>query len=324
MSIQRNVVAAYFHARMAYDPRFGYTQGAGRWGGSEWEIWECNGVEGFFNIGDRDCSSSVIDCWQEALRGSSYEGALAGATYTGNMRQVFVDSGLFVWHPMGEGYIAQKGDIYLNEINHTAMCQSSNPDILTEAVGNEWGGIVGGEVGDQTGGEFIERRYYDFPWDGILAYNHKADDNPKPKQEAGEPVNNAGMWYRMHVQDLGWLDPVHDGQTAGTTGYGLRGEALKITPPKGMTLDVKAHIQDKGWKIYKRVGNGYDPVIGTVGEALRLEGLEISVVDNPENLKVSYRCHIANYGWTGWVKEGFACGTVGCSLAIEAIEIKAE
>lgn len=172
-------VAAYFHKRMAEDDRFGYTQGGGRWGSGPMEAWEHDGVTGWFKVGDRDCSSSVCDCWQEALRGSAYEGALDGATYTGNMRAAFVGSGLFTWHPRGDGYIAQRGDVYLNEGQHTALCQSAVPDMLTEALSNEWGGIVGGQVGDQTGNEFVYRGFWEFPWDGTLAYNHKADDAPK-------------------------------------------------------------------------------------------------------------------------------------------------
>lgn len=182
-------VAAYFHARMAVDDRIGYTQGDGRWGTGPLEYWECDGVTGQFLVGDRDCSSSVIDCWSEALRGSAWEGALSGATYTGNMKWTFVNSGLFDWHPMGDGYIAQKGDVYLNETHHTAMCQNAVPDTLSEALGNEWGGIIGGQVGDQTGWEFVtDKPYYDFPWDGILAYNHKADTEEAPKSWT------LGMW----------------------------------------------------------------------------------------------------------------------------------
>lgn len=199
----RAEVAAYFHARMAIDDRFGYSQGDGRWGSGPLEYWECNGVTGQFLIGDRDCSSSVIDCWSEALRGSKWEGALSGATYTGNMKWTFVNSGLFDWHPMSDGYIAQKGDVYLNETHHTAMCQNAIPDTLSEASINEWGGIVGGQVGDQTGREFItDRPYYDFPWDGILAYNHKADVDEAPKSW---PLimwsSNGGVNQRFAIED---------------------------------------------------------------------------------------------------------------------------
>ena len=321
MTVNRAEVAAYFHARMAHDDRFGYTQGPGRWGSLGTEEWELNGVKGLFVVGDRDCSSSVCDCWQEALRGSSFEGALAGATYTGNMRMVFVGSGLFDWHPTGDGYIPQKGDVLLNEEYHTAMAQS--PDVLTEAVGNEWGGNVGGEVGDQTGGEFIENAMY-WRWDGILAYNHKADEEP-PRQQPGEPVNDSQLWYRAHVMNLGWLDAVRDGQECGTVGHALRMEALKITPPKGMRLNVKTHIQDEGWRTYVGVEKGgYDPEMGTTGKAQRLECIEIDVTENPKRLKVFYRVHIADFGWTDWIPEGYAAGTVGCGKAIEAIQIVAE
>lgn len=169
--------AASFHARQCDDPRFGYTQGSGRWGdASNLETWEAGGVTGTFAVGDRDCSSSVIDCWREALRGSDYEGALDGATYTGNMRSVFTASGLFDWHPMGDGYVAKRGDVYLNEASHTAMCQSAVPDTLSEFSINELGTITGGQVGDQTGSESRIGAYYDFPWDGVLSYNGKADE----------------------------------------------------------------------------------------------------------------------------------------------------
>ena len=76
---------------------------------------------------------------------------------------------------MGDGYIAQRGDVYLNEGKHTAMCISAVPDMLAEFNINEKGTITGGQVGDQTGREGLRRAYYDFPWDGILAYNGKAD-----------------------------------------------------------------------------------------------------------------------------------------------------
>ena len=126
--------------------------------------------------GDRDCSSAVIECWRAALRGTPYEGALDGATYTGNMRAAFTRSGLFEWQPMT--YVAQRGDVYLNEGAHTAMCVSAVPDMLAEFSINEHGGITGGAVGDQTGRESWVHAYYDYPWDGILRYVGPADMTP--------------------------------------------------------------------------------------------------------------------------------------------------
>lgn len=165
-------VAATLHHHLCTHDWHGYTQGQ-RWGDGEGV---CNvTVDGrTYSVeqGDRDCSSSVIECWRVALEGTPYEGRLNGATYTGNMRSVFVASGLFEWKPMS--FIAQRGDIYLNEVNHTAMCQTPNPDVLSEFSIAE-NGTIYGKVGDQTGWESHVKAYYDYPWDGILHYNGKAD-----------------------------------------------------------------------------------------------------------------------------------------------------
>lgn len=185
-------VAAILHKHLCTHSWHGYTQGAGRWGDGE-GVCRINidGRSYTVNQGDRDCSSSVIECWRAAIAGTPYAGKLDAATYTGNMREVFVKSGLFTWHPMGDGYIAQPGDIYLNEVNHTAMCQTAIPDVLSEFLIDENGQIIGGAVGDQTGRESVVREYYDFPWDGILAYNGKADD-----AVAGWIKDAKGWWYR--------------------------------------------------------------------------------------------------------------------------------
>lgn len=169
--------AATLHAHLCEHDWHGYTQGSGRWGDGSDDWVDVDGVNYNIGGGDRDCSSSIIDCWQKVLANTTYKGCLDSATYTGNMRAVFVNSGLFEWHSMGDGYTAQRGDIYLNEASHTAMCQSAEPDTLSEFCINENGGITGGAVGDQTGSESLIRGYYNFPWDGILAYNHGADES---------------------------------------------------------------------------------------------------------------------------------------------------
>lgn len=183
-------VAAALHRHLCEHDWHGYTQGSGRWGDGEGVCRvTVDGKTYELQQGDRDCSSSVIECWQTALKGTAYEGALDAATYTGNMRQVFVGSGLFEWMPMT--FIAQPGDIYLNERDHTAMCQSAIPDVMSEFVIAEDGTIIGKQVGDQTGHESHIREYSDFPWDGILHYNGLADTAQEGWQKSG-----TRWWYR--------------------------------------------------------------------------------------------------------------------------------
>lgn len=61
----------------------------------------------------------------------------------------------------GTEYIAKSGDIYLNEIYHTAMCVGNNQLA-------EFSGATDSSAGDQSGTESCIRDYCDFPWDGIL------------------------------------------------------------------------------------------------------------------------------------------------------------
>jgi hypothetical protein len=168
--MRKNQIAAATHARMCNDERFGYSWEE-RWGNKA-EQWTVGGVTFPMNVGDYDCSSSTITAWRKALTGTKYAHALDDATYTGNMREVFVGSGLFEWKPMS--FLAEPGDLYLNEENHVAMCQTQVPDVLSEF---SWGdnGAYGNRRGDQDGGESSVHAYYDYPWDGILHYNGKAD-----------------------------------------------------------------------------------------------------------------------------------------------------
>lgn len=146
---------------------------------------------------------------------------------------------------------------------------------------------------------------------------------PMPKQPDSKPVNDAGCYYRAHVQRAGWLAPVHDGQIAGTTGYSARCEALKVSPPKGVKLNISVHLQSVGWKHYDGVQKGvYDPVIGSTGESRRLEAIRIVVVENTTGKELMYRAHVQGEGWQSWKKDGQLAGTTGKSLRLEAIQVE--
>ena len=114
--------------------------------------------------GDRDSSSAVVT----ALRAVGVN--TFGASYTGNMREQLLKTGLFGWRKMGVKS-AQRGDIYLNEKCHTAVCVSpygsARGDLLAQFSISEKGTVTGTK-GDQTGRESNIKAYYSYPWDGTL------------------------------------------------------------------------------------------------------------------------------------------------------------
>ena len=117
--------------------------------------------------GDFDCSSAVISAWE--LAGVPVKSS--GATYTGNMRGVFLRCGFKdvtrdVELDSGSGLL--RGDVLLNYENHCALYCGNGREV--EASINELGGITGGQPGDQTGREFLVRSYRNYPWDCVLRY----------------------------------------------------------------------------------------------------------------------------------------------------------
>lgn len=182
----------------------GYSQYS-RYGDGGSETIVVDGYEYTVATGDRDCSSAVINAWQCALIGTEYEGALDGATYTGNMRSVFTRSGLFeVWDT--NSTYAQAGDIYLNDACHTAMCISPEPDLLGEFSISENGTIDGAE-GDQTGWESHITGYYNYPWNCTLHYNGKADYEVKEV----EIIEEKGLFKMQDKQFMYILNPDQSG-----------------------------------------------------------------------------------------------------------------
>ena len=126
--------------------------------------------------------------------------------------------------------------------------------------------------------------------------------------------------YQAHIQNIGWQEYATDGATAGTTGRGLRGEALKINlinAPKNAKIKYQVHIQNIGWQDWNENGK----IAGTTGKALRMEAVRIKL-ENIDNYSVQYRVHVQDIGWQDWCYDGEMSGTVGIGKQIEAIQIK--
>lgn len=204
----------------------------------------------------------------------------------------------------------------------------------------EWGAnVVGhnyymptgcpGELGESQNAAYMERAQY---WYKQMTGEEQP---PMPEQIPGDAVNNAGLYYRAHVQNIGWCSAVHDGQTAGTTGFGVRWEALKCRPPAGWLLEFCFHVQNKGWQKWTCDGDAPssgdgssdgDPIMGSVGEALRIEDVIVRVLKRPDGdtRKLWFQVHQENIGWKAWTLEGFASGADGQSARLEAFRMKIE
>ncbi|MCR3759863.1 glucosaminidase domain-containing protein [Clostridium felsineum] len=135
-------------------------------------------------------------------------------------------------------------------------------------------------------------------------------------------TNDLGIQYSSHVQNIGWQQPVQDGNISGTTGQDLRIEALKISLTNesvvpGVAINYQVHVQNIGWMPLVQA----NAIAGTTGQALRIEAIRINLT-GASNYHVQYQTHVQNIGWMDWVQDGATAGTTGQNLRVEAIRIK--
>lgn len=175
---------------------------------------------------------------------------------------------------------------------------------------------VGDEVDENTRigteGTSGDAEYRHLHFEVQTAYSSSTRIDPTPYLSNAISDKKQKIKYTSHIQNIGWQSWVGDGETSGTTGVGLRLEAIKIDT--SLEVHAKAHIQEKGWVDYGKINK--DTVIGTTGEGKRLEALCLK-----GNFK--YRVHIQNVGWTAWTNADgiITLGTVGQKLRIEAVQI---
>ena len=139
------------------------------------------------------------------------------------------------------------------------------------------------------------------------------------KNSYKETTNN--VLYSSHVQSVGWDSYVKNGEVSGTTGKGLRVEAIKIKLNSTLSgrIDYHVYVENEGWK---NVVNN-DTISGTVGKGKRLEGIRINIVgDISKYYQIYYRIHVSNVGWMDWATNAEYTGCFNSNKKIEAIQIK--
>ena len=133
-----------------------------------------------------------------------------------------------------------------------------------------------------------------------------------------------GVSYSTHVQNIGWQNPVKNGDTAGTTGRNLAVEGMKINlnikdPQVSGKVRYKAHVRNIGWQDWVNEGE----LTGTVGRALPTEAYQISLTGSAaQKYDIYYRVHATNLGWLDWAKNGGMAGSEGFAYSVQAVQIQ--
>lgn len=106
----------------------------------------------------------------------------------------------------------------------------------------------------------------------------------------GDAANQYDVYYRVHSAEVGWLGWAKNGESAGTSGYGYDMQALEVV------------LVSKGSDAPGSTTNAY------MDKA------------NAEPV-LTYRAHVQDIGWQGYVATGNIAGTTAQRKNVEAIQV---
>ena len=225
------------------------------------EAWAKDNTHGYSQYNrwgpDYDCSSAVIQAWENA----GVPVKSGGATYTGNMLGVFLNAGFTnvtskVNCDTGAGMV--RGDVLLNTQYHVAMYCGEGKEV--EASQDENGGI-GGKTGDQTGKEFLIRSYRNYPWNYVLRYKDAESAQKEEKYmltfkkikygDTGKYVKT----FQAMLRGRGFIDKQKKNKKTGDDGSikvdGTWGDSTQrawVYFQEKAKLEVKDYCDEARWK----------------------------------------------------------------------------
>lgn len=217
--------AIEFAINVANDDKVGYDQ-VHRWGPTSY-----------------DCSSLVITAYENA----GIPVKKQGASYTGNMKKVFMMIGfknIISSVNLATSKDLIPGDVLLREGQHTAMYVGANK--MVQASINEKGTITGGKAGDQTGKEVSVCAYNNSKWDCVLRYPETPDVDPQATDVyvvvPGDNLTKIANKFGTNVDTLVFLNDIKNPNLINV------GDKLKI---KKITSSILYHTVVKGDNLYK-------------------------------------------------------------------------
>ena len=150
----------------------------------------------------------------------------------------------------------------------------------------------------------------------------------------GKIAEEYDVYYRVHIQTIGWLAWAKNGEDSGSAGMSRRMEALQVKLVKkgeegpsspdsfrtsfvnAPTLRYHGHVQHIGWQDWVSDGQ----TAGTSGQSLRVEALEAVTEGSELAGSVELNAHVQRIGWQDeW---GSMCGTECQSLRVEAFRVR--
>ena len=226
---------------------------------------------------DMDCSSMMYLCGYAA----GYDLPRSGTRYTGTIREHFTNAGFTAYPFDGNVWDLEPGDVILNEGEHVEMCVY--PGYFGGAHINEFGGVTGGQSGDQTGNEVSICQayvYYD-GWDWVLT---PPDDDGDVKPE---PEPQQGIRYCVSTDPDGeeWFDDMvgtHDTGGSDDTWAGELGYPVRFLAVEGKKYRCMTEASFPNWLPWVGRFDKSDLDTGCAGDGspmllIEVEGVKVDV-----------------------------------------------
>jgi uncharacterized protein YjdB len=136
------------------------------------------------------------------------------------------------------------------------------------------------------------------------------------------PAGSAYLHTESYAADWAWLGYVRDFWISGTVGQGRRLEAFHMyvtkdrPEPAQIKVAYNANVRGQGYTGWQRNGD----LAGTTGQSKPLNTFKAVLYNNPDNMKIEYRCYVQDNDWQGWT-DG-ECGIFSADKDIYSTEMR--